>query len=514
MPYQIGTAANHVDLLDRIVRFVGGYASFSAPAFTGTGTGQLLNIDTYPGTVTETWTVTCTATAIDGGTFSVVGAVSGAQADAVVGANYDNGKVRFNLTDGSVNFQLGDQFVFTTTAGAMGASERWEVIRYTGMAQIAASSFLVNWEPWAAFKGPYHDHANGWSCAVGQIANSWLSWKSVRPIDITRLKLKGSATAAQSPREFKLQWSDDGATWYDRKTWSPITWTSNEVKEFAVDGASPGAKLHWRIFITLNNGDANYVTIQDVSVPEFSFTADFDHSRRPCAWLKAPGMTGLDPCFINFQVYDRPTNDVYNIAVTGTTGFVGAADFDTQPGALTAMGIPLWNQAIPYWLSVNGQRVIVSAKVDTAYLSSYAGKMLTFGTPAQYPYPLLIAAPLPTAAMTRYSDASVTLPYKGNRANMKLRKMDGAWVSPFAWPYTLAGGGAAKTFRDTDGAYPLLPITLHDTQNTYGVLDGLDFITGFGNAVENTVTIGAETHIVLQDGTKNGLSDFFTMRVA
>ena len=60
----------------------------------------------------------------------------------------------------------------------------------------------------------------------------------------------------------------------------------------------------------------------------------------------------------------------------------------------------------------------------------------------------------------------------------------------------------------------MLPVTLYDTANTYGVLDGVHFITGFGNAVENTVTIGAETHVVLQDVTRNGLGDFFTMRIA
>ena len=134
--------------------------------------------------------------------------------------------------------------------------------------------------------------------------------------------------------------------------------------------------------------------------------------------------------------------------------------------------------------------------------------MLPFGTPQQYPYPLLIGAPLPAASATRYSDSSVVLPYKGNRTTLKLRKNDGSWIQPLAWPYS-----KTTTFRDTAGAYPLLPVTLYDSANTYGVLDGVHFITGFGNAVESTVTVGAETHLVLQDVTRNGLGDFFTMRI-
>ena len=135
--------------------------------------------------------------------------------------------------------------------------------------------------------------------------------------------------------------------------------------------------------------------------------------------------------------------------------------------------------------------------------------MLPFGTPQQYPYPLLIGAPLPSASGTRYSDGAVNLPYKGNRSTLKLRKNDGSWIQPLAWPYS-----KTTTFRDTNGAYPLLPVTLYDTSNTYGVLDGIHFITGFGNAVENTVAIDADSHVVLQDVTRNGLGDFFTMRTA
>ena len=91
---------------------------------------------------------------------------------------------------------------------------------------------------------------------------------------------------------------------------------------------------------------------------------------------------------------------------------------------------------------------------------------------------------------------------------MVLRRTDGVWIAPFAWPYS-----QAKTFRTVNGSYPSLPIVLYDTLNTYGFLDGLNHITGFGNAVENELTVGLEKHVVLQDGPRNGLSDFFTQRI-
>lgn len=415
------------------------------------------------------------------------------------------------------------QTIVTFLTTELGAAENWTLLRHCGVFDITASSFVVNFEPWAAFKGSYHQHANGWATATGQPNNSWLHWKMVVARDNARFALTGAATPSESPRDFSLEWWDAAnATWRVRQAWTGITWGANERKDWTLDpwplydvgGVMTdlsGPKDEWRLFVTANNGSADRTYVQQVSLPEFFQTADFDYSRRPGAWLRAPGLTGLDPCFVTLQIYDRPTDDYYNIAISGATGFVDVAAIENQPGAIASLAIPLWNQPMTYWLAGNGQRFVLSAKVDTTILQCYAGKILPFGTPGQYPYPLMIAAPLSSAAGKRYSDASVALPFKGNRAQMRLRKSDGTWVNPFAWPYTAT---SVKTFRDTNGAYPLLPITLYDNDNTYGVLDGVRHISGFANALENTVAVGAETHIVLQDGVKNGISDFYAQRIA
>lgn len=509
--FRVGVAANHLDLLLQVVELLAGHATPSSVSYTGTGDGDLVELRATPAGVTETWTITCTAAATNGGTFSVVGSVSGAQADAGVGIPYENSFISFLIRDGATDFQVGDEFSFTTTIGAMGASERWDVLRYTGVDQIAASSELVNYEAWTAFKGPYHNHANGWSTAAALQTPSWLSWRLVQPLDLGRIVLRGSATISESPRDFALQWSDDGVQWTTRASWSAISWAANEEKEFAIGGASPGAKRYWRLYITANNGSTSYTRVMRVGLPEFILTANFDHARRPAAWLRAPGMTGYGPVFINFQIYDRPTNDYYNLAVTGATGFVGASNFDNQPGALAAKGFPLWNQPIPFWIAASGQGVVIGARVDSVYMVACLGKALTFGMPGQYPYPLVVGAPLATATAVRYSDASVGCPLKGNSTRLHLRSTDGSWKTPYAWPYTQPSG-TPKTHRDTNGSYPLLPITLYDTANTYGILEHVAFVTGFNNAVENTVPIGAETWTCLQDANRNGLSDFFAMR--
>lgn len=131
MAYQNGTASDHNDLYRRLYHFLTGRGLSGVVSFTGTGNGTLTkkdvtpfmtNAGTTPDTLTEDWAITCTAAATDGGTFSVVGSVSGAQAAATVGTPYSNGKIEFTIADGTTDFIVGDHFNFSTTQGQMAAA--------------------------------------------------------------------------------------------------------------------------------------------------------------------------------------------------------------------------------------------------------------------------------------------------------------------------------------------------------------------------------------------------------
>ena len=229
----------------------------------------------------------------------------------------------------------------------------------------------------------------------------------------------------------------------------------------------------------------------------------------------APGLAGTDQIYTGLQSYNLPTTDVYNWRCAGFTGFVDSSSFKTQPGISPVLGIPLRRNAMRYWFAANGQRVAVALQVDTTYQTFYLGKMLPYGTPQQYPYPLVVGAPLTTDGYIRYSDTSAsapTMPYKGTRNNMRLRFVDGTWKTPDCWPWNMT---TASIPRDTGGSYPLLPVILNDSApNVYGELDGVAFVPGFGNAVENTVTVGAVSWLVVQDVAKTGAKDYFALQLA
>ncbi|MDH0095853.1 hypothetical protein N7333_04615 [Pseudomonas sp. GD04158] len=234
--------------------------------------------------------------------------------------------------------------------------------------------------------------------------------------------------------------------------------------------------------------------------------------------LKGVGYTGEEEIFVGFRTYQDASADYYNLVAAAFTGYVAGNTFDTQPGARLS-GVPAHNNRIDYWLTLNPQRIALAMKVGTpVYESCYVGKMLPYGRPSQYPYPVVCGGMLTGAAATRFSEATHSMPYKGNRFGLGLRSND-AWIQPQAYPWSntwIAGTGASATspnLRETDNIYHLLPIELHDAANIWGSLDGIFYITGFNNAVENTLVIDGDDYVVIQDVSRTGHTDYYAMRL-
>ena len=395
------------------------------------------------------------------------------------------------------------------------SGERWTVLRYTGVDSITSSSYRTDHEDWMVIKGPYAMHSGGsWRTAVGSHANCWLALHLVTALDVRRLTITGPATTTMAPKDFSLDYSADGVSWTTLQSWTGQTFTASQVREFAVTATSPGAQSYWRLYITSNNGHVDTTSITTIGLPVWQTTADFDHARLASAWLKAPGLTGTDPAYINIACYSRPSSDYYNWAITGGSGFVEAYNFDNQPGCVAALGLPLWNSSIPYWFAADGQHLAVSVRIDGAGFAAWAGKMLPFATPSQYPYPLVIAAPFATALGEKYSSANGDLPYRGNTGRLKLRKLDGTWAQPWTWPWWQdpSSYSSSKLFKDTGGDYPLLPITLYDANNLFGILQNVRYVPGFNQAIQNMIEVGSEDWIVLNYGGLSGMEDWFAQR--
>lgn len=233
--------------------------------------------------------------------------------------------------------------------------------------------------------------------------------------------------------------------------------------------------------------------------------------------LQGPGLAGTEEIYVGIKLYHSVDSDYYNCKVAVFTGYVSGNTFETQPGASGMLGVPLHNQSITYWLVANGQRIALAGKVGTpVYESFYIGKFLQYATPSQYPYPVVAAGMLNSASATRFSDTAHSMPYRGARSNMQMRFVDGSWKQPEIWPWNNTRLTSNPKLREcpTDH-YPLLPLTLSDsTPNIYGELDGIFHVSGFNNAVENTITIGADTYLVVQDVWRTAHETYYAMKLA
>ena len=231
--------------------------------------------------------------------------------------------------------------------------------------------------------------------------------------------------------------------------------------------------------------------------------------------LSGPGTTDYQDVYVGFRCYQDATSDYYNMTVAGFTGYLASETFQNQPGA-TLSGVPLHNLRIDYWLSVNNLRIAFGAKVGTpVYESAYAGLILPYATPGQYPYPLAVGGMLTGEAATRYSDTTHDFPYRGSNARFKLRWVDGTWITPETWPWNNVYFTSTNQMRDMSGKYNLFPVILtNSASGVFGELDGIYYITGFNNVVENTLTIGGVTYVVIQAVSRTGFSDYYALRLS
>lgn len=229
--------------------------------------------------------------------------------------------------------------------------------------------------------------------------------------------------------------------------------------------------------------------------------------------LKGEGLTGNEEIFVGFRTYENAATDYYNILQGVFTGYVSGNSFDTQPGAYLT-GLPAHNNRIDYWLVCNAQRIALAMKVGTAvYESGYVGKMFPYGRPSQYPYPVVCGGSFQGAAATRFSETTHNFMIRGSANNrLGLRTNDG-WLNPNVHPYNNDVLCGTTQLRDTNGKYQLMPIELYGAGGLYGSLDGLFHISGFNNAVGNTVEIAGVTYVVIQNVWRTGFNDYYAMRM-
>jgi hypothetical protein len=518
--YEIGTATDYYDLLDRLNTFLTTKGSAFGRTYTGTGNGTLTSYSGGASSIAETFDITATSST----TFSVVGTASGSIGTATVGTPFAHAKLNFTINAGGVAFVAGDKFSINTAPAwavqRMGGciDERDRLGNFTNLAN-AFDGNTGTFATLALASSPVIGCKMAKSVAVAEI--SWQIWDNTNA---------GATTIV-------LEYSDDGSSWSTQQTFTGITWNTNrQIRRFAV--TSPSSHRWWRMRVTANGGNTN------VEVNEVGFYAavgsGMNLARRFEVVWKASGNDGLKNIFAGAFTTASVAGDYYNIAFRGFTNFADANPLETMGNVSGEKSVLAWNNAIPYWFIANGQRVIVIAKVSTTYHAAYIGLFYPYATPSQYGLPFMVAGSSDNSSRRwSYTGANVRNFQDPGRYGVDILCPDVVWrgfsnryegsgqdgspdnnngVNRWMYPAYMGASQQLTTFirENIDGTYTLLPVIPNMSNPTLAVLgelDGAFWVSGFLNASENTIPDSGFTHLVVQNVYRTDPQHYMAVRL-
>lgn len=246
--------------------------------------------------------------------------------------------------------------------------------------------------------------------------------------------------------------------------------------------------------------------------------------------LEGPGTGGTDAIRVNVSVNFNDAEDRFNLCMRGMTNWNGAEPIDNQLNMSTFVSSAMWSSSLPYTFVASGRCFKFVVQVSTLNTAGYAGFILPYATPSEYPYPMAVGGS--TDGTTRlYTDQSVAHSHFVNpSSSLKLCFPDNQWRD---FTNFTVGGGNSYTWQDDrtvapwqtagedplatdlraamedlrqnfDGSYPLMKATLQSKAGqpgraVIGVLDGCYHVPGIGNSAGNTITVDTVDHLVVQN---------------
>lgn len=523
MSTNIGTATSYLDLINQLDAFLTTTGHAWGKTYTGTGTGDMT---AYLGTATsvaETFTVTATGAT----TFTVVGTISGALANATAGTPYTSAKIVFTITAGGTAFQAGDQFVINT-------SPPWTRLRGAGCPDVnKRTSNITNYE--SLFNGAVDSSTTIYRAAP----NGYVEFEMMRPSEIREIVVNvGDNYTNTSPSAFSLQWKNNvGDAWTTAQSWTGQTWTSAYQGKTYTLTTAPGEHKYWRFEVTAVNGTQTLsmgeLTLRQT--PGASYRLD-EHAE--FVW-QGPGLDGAKQIYVGLETYGASTTDTYNFGFTGFRAYDNTLNVQAQPNGITARYMYLVNSPIGFWIVANGQRFILVTKAAGVYQTAYCGFGLAYETPTYHAYPSIIAA-TNLSRTTRYNttNGSYRHPADPGAGGFMAFYPDAQWRSHAnrtdqggttdgasdnstqgkVWPSTTDFGSYMPSYlrENLDGSRPLMPLVLwHQSSPTHvwGEMQGYYWTTGLNTVAEAIVREANFDHLVVNNMFRIGVQHYAAVRL-
>lgn len=263
--------------------------------------------------------------------------------------------------------------------------------------------------------------------------------------------------------------------------------------------------------------------------------------------MRAPGASSGNEYFWFAETAFNVGAGEYGWKMHAAIDYDSALTTENQTLLTPALYYNTWQNDIDYWFYGSGRRAIIVAKVNTSYVSMYAGLFLPFALPSQYTKPFYLAGNYPILAPYDVSNArNRFIVDPGDQTAYYLNKDVNTWLkvqnhddsvavvnfsaSPnaFMWPhrsYRAIGGDIISTpiSWNFNGMMNMRPLNSGEIPNfqahilsggerkAIGALDGVYTSPGFGKTSEQLLTYGVRDFRAFQNVFRTTARDFMAI---
>lgn len=268
-----------------------------------------------------------------------------------------------------------------------------------------------------------------------------------------------------------------------------------------------------------------FLTTDLPATQQWSVLADRTESDQRCVYLHGPGLAGTDNIYVGIRVKTDADDIVYHWELRAMAGYNSAAGFESQVGVSNPHYMPLYNSSMPYHFFATGRHFKVAALVEnTVWANCYAGFILPYALPSEYPYPIFVGGNSPLVT-ERYSSEAATYRAFWQPGNILsggggcgLRFVSGEWLQ-FSdsgsdddygriWPYYNDVLPMSANLDATQNTIPVMLYTGRWDGVVIGELDGVAYIAGHNTTPGDTITDNnGDVWVVFNGCAQSGLGN-------